>query len=104
MLAATVEEVRLISVNTTIRLNPHLAQVTVSERAEVPEAVDPALESVGAAAGDLVVEDRDEEARLRKGGLLRDKAMASTAGVRDIQLKLDGATRSSTRREPRSCC
>ena len=104
MLAATVEEVRLISVNTTIRLNPHLAQVTVSETAEVPEAVDPALESVGAAAGDLVVEDRDEEARLRKGGLLRDKAMASTAGVRDIQLKLDGATRSSTRREPRSCC
>ena len=34
-------------------------------------------------------EDRHEEARLRKGGLLRDNAMASTAGVRDIQVKLD---------------
>ena len=64
--------------------------MTVSETAEAPEAVEPALESAGEAAEDLVVEDRNEEARLRKGGLLRDKTMASTAGVRDIQLKLDG--------------
>ena len=68
--------------------------MTVSERAELPEEEDLGLESTGSAAGGPVVEDRDvedrhEEARLRKGGLLRDKAMASTVGVRDIQVKLD---------------
>ena len=68
--------------------------MTVSEETEVPEAEDLVLESTEPADRGLVVEDRDEEdrheeAKLRKGGLLRDKAMASTAGVREIQVKLD---------------
>ena len=95
MLAARVEEVRLLNIDRRIGLNHNFpAQVTVSERAEVPEAEDLVLESTEPAARGLVVEDRDEgdrheEVKLRKGGLLRDKAMASTTGVREIQVKLD---------------
>ena len=68
--------------------------MTVSETAEAPEGSDLVLESADHAARgpvvkDHVVGDRHEEAKHRVGGLLRDKAMASTKGVREIQVKLD---------------
>ena len=47
--------------------------MTVSEAAEVPVLVEPATEGAGEAAEEPVVEGHnEEEARLRKGGLLRE--------------------------------
>ena len=43
----------------------------------------------GPVVGSHNVRDRHEEARTRVGTLLRDKAVASTKGVREVQLKLD---------------
>ena len=43
----------------------------------------------GPVVGSHIVRDRHEEARTRVGTLLRDKAVASTKGVREVQLKLD---------------
>ena len=67
--------------------------MTVSE-AEVPEGSDLLLGGAGDAVrgpvvGSHAVRDRHEEAKHRVGAMLRDKAVASTKGVREVQLKLD---------------
>ena len=66
----------------------------MSETAEEPEAEELVLESIEPAARgpgveDLTDGDRHEEAKARKGGLLRDKAITSSKGIREIQVKLD---------------
>ena len=94
MLAAKVDQVRSFKVLKGSNLPSFFAQEAVSDTAEEPGDREPVLESADNAVKSQVVEDhvvrdRHQEAKHRVGGLLRDKAVASTKGVREVQVKLD---------------